>query len=168
MDIQLNHKTLGIILLALSIILIATLSFAKINTDRQSAVLCEKFSETDDMASCPVHKNSISWLFVLAFGIAFLILGAGTYLIFMPTEKPPIVIEETKKEFKHVDIAKLDEDEKKVYEIIKAKGGSAYQSDLVTETSFTKVKVTRILDKLEMMGILERRRRGMTNIIVLK
>jgi len=165
---EITHKTLGMILLALSIILITTLSFAKVNVDSQSAVLCEKFSEADDMASCPVHKNNISWLFVLAFGVAFLILGAGTYLTFLPAEKPPIVIEETKKEFKQIDLTKLDEDEKKIYEIIKAKGGSAYQSDLVTETSFSKVKVTRILDKLEMMGILERRRRGMTNIIVLK
>src|SRR3989338_3228793 len=150
---EITHKTLGMILLALSIILITTLSFAKVNVDSQSAVLCEKFSEADDMQGCPVHKSNISWLFVFAFGVAFLILGAGTYLIFMPAEKPEIIIED-KKEFKQIDLTKLDEDEKKIYEIIKAKGGSAYQSDLVTETSFSKVKVTRILDKLEMMGIL--------------
>ena len=165
---ELTHKTLGMILLALSAILIVTLSFAKINVDSQSAVLCEKFAETGDMASCPVHENSTSWLFVLAFGIAFLMLGAGTYLIFLPAEKPPIVIEETKKEFKQIDLTKLDEDAQKIYGILKGKGGSAYQSDLVRETGFTKVKVTRILDKLEQMSILDRRRRGMTNIIVLK
>ncbi|MBI4983154.1 MarR family transcriptional regulator [Candidatus Woesearchaeota archaeon] len=46
--------------------------------------------------------------------------------------------------------------------------GSAYQSDLIKETRLTKVKVTRILDKLEGRGLIERKRRGMTNIVILK
>ena len=55
-----------------------------------------------------------------------------------------------------------------MYDIIKGKNGSAYQSDLIKETGFSKVKVTRILDKMETADIIERKRRGMTNIIVLK
>ena len=62
----------------------------------------------------------------------------------------------------------MDEEEKRLYNIIKDKDGSAYQSDLVKETDFSKVKITRVLDKLEHKGIIERKRRGMTNIVVLK
>ena len=46
--------------------------------------------------------------------------------------------------------------------------GSAYQSDLIKETQLTKVKITRILDHLEGKQLIERKRRGMTNIIILK
>jgi uncharacterized membrane protein len=42
------------------------------------------------------------------------------------------------------------------------------QSDIVNNTSLTKVKVTRLLDKLEGKGLVERRRRGMGNLVVLK
>jgi len=38
----------------------------------------------------------------------------------------------------------------------------------VEETGFTKVKITRILDSLEGNGLIERKRRGMTNIIILR
>jgi len=43
-----------------------------------------------------------------------------------------------------------------------------FQSELVDENGYTKVKVTRILDKLEGRGLIERRRRGMTNVVILK
>ena len=165
---EITHKTLGYVLAGIAIFLLVILVFVKADFDTQSAALCDSYSKSGmDMNLCPVHSNSTSWMLVLAFGIGFLMLGAGIYLSFMPAEKPPLIMEE-KKEFKQIDLTKLDEDEKKIYGILKGKGGSAYQSDLVNETSFSKVKITRILDKLEMMNILERRRRGMTNIIVLK
>ena len=46
--------------------------------------------------------------------------------------------------------------------------GSIYQSELVNKTGFNKVKVTRILDSLESQNLIERKRRGMTNIVILK
>jgi len=70
--------------------------------------------------------------------------------------------------FAPVDLSSLDSEEKRAYDIIKDKGGSVFQSDIIRETGFTKVKVSRILDKLENRGVLERKRRGMANIIVLK
>jgi len=42
------------------------------------------------------------------------------------------------------------------------------ESDLVEKSGLSKVRITRILDKLEARGVLERRRRGMTNAVVLK
>ena len=53
-------------------------------------------------------------------------------------------------------------------EVLLREEGSVYQSDLIKETKLTKVKVSRVLDKLEGKGLIERKRRGMTNIIVLK
>ena len=160
-----NLKTAGYLLISSSAILLLVLTFVKTDFDKQAAFLCEKFHENQlDMQQCPAHKSNTSWLIMSAFGIAFLMLGAGFYLLFMV--KPSA--EEPKKNFKHVDASKLSNEENKVYEIIKAKEGSAYQTDLIRETGFSKVKITRILDRLEAKDILERKRRGMTNIIVLK
>ena len=48
--------------------------------------------------------------------------------------------------------------------------GVAGESSSIEALSWAlnKVKITRILDKLEGMGILERKRRGMTNVVILK
>jgi hypothetical protein len=158
MDI--NTKTIGTLLIGISIVLIIVLSFIKIDLDERNLFLCEQFQNSDlDMASCPAHNDGISWTITLAFGLSFLILGMGTYMRFFHKES---------KGFKQVDLSKLDEEEKQVYDLVKSKDGSAYQSDIVKETGLSKVKTTRILDKLETNGILERKRRGMTNIVVLK
>jgi uncharacterized membrane protein len=43
-----------------------------------------------------------------------------------------------------------------------------FQSELVEKTGYSKSKVSLILDRLEAKRILERKRRGMTNAVVLK
>lgn len=160
-----NSKTIGYLLIGFSAILLLVLAFVKIDVDKQAAFLCEKFHENKlDMQQCPAHKSNTSWIIVSAFVVTFLILGTGIYLLFAPKT----VSEKLKKDFKQIDLSKLSEEEKRIYEIIKNKDGSVYQMDLIKETGFSKVKTTRILDKLEAKDILERKRRGMTNIIVLK
>jgi hypothetical protein len=71
----------------------------------------------------------------------------------------------------------LTEDEKTLFEKILDSKGTIFQSELVdnesphndsTKSKFTKVKVTRILDRLEGRGLIERKRRGMTNVVILK
>ncbi|MDO8537606.1 MAG: hypothetical protein Q7S21_01855 [archaeon] len=164
-----NLKTLGYLLVGFSIILLFILAMIKINYDTTSAQLCDLQDHENtgtSMLECPAHTGNESWIILLGFGIAFLILGIGIYMLFIA--KPEELEFATKKDFAQVDLTQLDEEEKKIYETIKNKGGSAYQSDLITLTDFSKVKITRILDKLESKGILERKRRGMTNIIVLK
>lgn len=162
--ITFNQKNIGSVLVGVSIILLFILSFVKFNVDKQGAFLCDAVHANPDLAmeDCPVHKSNTSWLIIGAFGLAFIILSCGIYMIFTPKK------EIEKKEFKEIDISKLDEEEKKVYELLKQKQGSSYQSDLIKETGFTKVRMTRILDRMMAKDILERKRRGMTNIVVLK
>ena len=45
---------------------------------------------------------------------------------------------------------------------------TVFQADLIEQTEFGKAKMTRILDRLEGKGYIERKRRGMTNVVVLK
>lgn len=65
-------------------------------------------------------------------------------------------------------LEKLRDIEKQIYGHIKEAGGFVFQGELVEKSGVSKVKVTRILDKLEGLGLVERRRRGMSNVVVLK
>ena len=59
-------------------------------------------------------------------------------------------------------------DERSIVQIVAAEGGTIFQSQLVEKTGYSKSKVSLVLDRLEARGILERRRHGMSNVVVLK
>jgi uncharacterized membrane protein len=160
---KLDHKTMGTILAGLGLLLIIILVLIKINFDSQAVFFCEAVDADPDrdMSDCPAHQSNIPWLVMAGFGISFVILGAGIYFILLNNKE--------KKEFSAMDVSKLNKDELKIYNILNERKGSAYQSDLINGTGFSKVKMTRLLDKLEFDDkILERKRRGMTNIVILK
>ena len=154
-----------LLLLSLAFILLVTLVIVKINTDKEGAFLCELVEEspTLTMDECPAHESNTSWLLLISFGISFLILGAGMYLIFFPVNK-----ELQDKLLAEIDTSTLTEEENKIYNLIKLNKGSIYQSDIMKQTQLSKVKVSRVLDRMEGKSILERKRRGMTNIVILK
>lgn len=62
----------------------------------------------------------------------------------------------------------LKEDERKVFQSVLDSEGIIAQSELSDLTGVSKSNVSRALDLLESRGYVERRRRGMGNIIVLK
>jgi len=59
-------------------------------------------------------------------------------------------------------------DEKRIVSLIINEGGTIFQSQLVDRSGYSKSKVSLILDRLEAKKILERKRHGMSNAIVLK
>ena len=62
----------------------------------------------------------------------------------------------------------LTENERKVYELIKRSGGIILQSDIVRMSNLSKSTISTILNRLEAMGLIEKRRRGFLNIIILR
>jgi len=96
---------------------------------------------------------------------------SGIYLLFFDsapqtTSVGTMVLEERKKRWE--SIAKtLKEDEQKIYTAIIEEGIIA-QSEIVEKTGLPKSNVSRALYVLESKGLIERRRRGMGNIILLK
>jgi len=114
--------------------------------------------------TCPMYKT-IGVQKTISYSLIGLLILGSLYVIFFMKDKPGSgeAIKPSKK-----TLAKLDEDEKKVMDILSKSDGSKYQSDIMKDLDFSKVKVTRVLDKLETKGIVERKRRGMTNIVVLR
>ena len=159
--ISVSQKQLGIVLIIISVLLISLLTSVKVNFDEQGVFLCEAVAANPSlkMSDCPVHKSNTSLLLMGAFGIAVLILGSGASLVFLGGSSSPKP---------STDVRKLEPQEQQIYLFLKEHQGSGYQSDLIKATGFSKVQMTRLLDRMEGKQIIGRQRRGMTNIIVLK
>lgn len=160
-----NHKSVGSFLISFALILLFVLVVVKINTDKEESFLCKvvEASPTLTMDECPAHNSYTSWLILAAFAISFVVLGIGFYMLFLPLKKElgsPAMVE--------IDTSTMTEEEVQIYNLVKLNQGSMYQSDIIKQTARSKVKVSRILDRLEGKGIIERKRRGMTNIVILK
>ncbi len=162
-----KNKFVGFLLIGLSLLLgFIIFSFNKsINNIAKSSC-----SDIIKGLSCPLVE-SINFQTKMSLGIMVFLIIFGLYLIYFDKEAKIInslkYKKITKEEFKEV-INNLNEEEKNVFEKIIESQGSIFQSELVDKTELTKVKITRILDKLEGKGLIERKRRGMTNIILLK
>ncbi|HWQ63391.1 MAG TPA: MarR family transcriptional regulator [Methanospirillum sp.] len=79
----------------------------------------------------------------------------------------PSPLEERRRKWEAV-LPTLKEDQQLIYQSILDADGLIPQSDIVEKTGLSKSNVSRTLDILESMGLIERRRRGMGNIILLK
>ena len=108
----------------------------------------------------------------ISLGVMVFVALIGFYFIFFSDEKKHVVHhhkpKKINKENYQKDMAELGMDEKLILEKLLDAQGTIFQSDLVEQTKLTKVKVTRLLDRLEGQGLIERKRRGMTNVVVLK
>jgi hypothetical protein len=122
--------------------------------------------------------GSIDFLTNVSIVVVALVAVIGLYLVFFGREQLIITKiktikkevkakEQTEKDFKEI-LDTIPEDEKNLLEIVINSKGTIFQSELVEKTGLPKTKVTRILDRLEGRGLIERRRRGMTNVVILK
>ena len=128
-------------------------------------------------SSCPMW-GTIEFQTNLSAGIMLFIIVVGLYLIFWSKEekivtkiktfRPQVEPKKITKENYQKVMSGLNKEEKIILEKIIESQGTIFQSDLVDKTKFAKVKITRILDKLEGRDLIERKRRGMTNVVILK
>jgi len=78
----------------------------------------------------------------------------------LPPEIPPNVASSVAPE---VALRLLSGDERRLYWRVVEAGGAILQKDLVGTMPFSGSKITRLLDRLEIKGLIERERHGMTN-----
>lgn len=105
-----------------------------------------------------------TWISLAIVGI---ILVIGLVIMFTkPKER--IIIKKERIRKKRIDLSKLDKDEKSVIKLLQEENGAVFQRSLMEKLEIGKVKTTRLMDKLEAKQLIERKRRGMNNIIVLR
>jgi uncharacterized membrane protein len=110
---------------------------------------------------------------VAIISISAIILAASSfYLLFVKSnETHTITLATEQKDTSEQEIAfalrLLDGDKRKLFNEIVEAGGEILQSELYTQTGFSKAKITRILDYLELKGLIVRKSYGMTNKIII-
>lgn len=101
---------------------------------------------------------------------AFLLGISGFYLLFSDFIETRRVLHFEKADSLELDakfaLRLLDGDKRKVFSEIVKSGGEISQSELPVRTGFPKAKITRILDYLEMKGLIIRKSYGMTNKVI--
>jgi len=159
--LTINNKLLGYVILANSILI----GFIIFLFNDAIAKIAE--NSCVHGLSCPMY-NAFNFQTKISIFIALILATIGIFLIFFENKQNKKTeaynISEEKKEI----IKNLDEDEKTIINKIMEENGATFQSKLINKTGFSKVKITRILDKLEARGLIERKRRGMSNLVVIK
>jgi uncharacterized membrane protein len=118
--------------------------------------------------SCSMY-GTIKTQTYLSLAIAGIIFSIGLFLIFAKeTEKIVIKTKTIKEKRKPISLDGLDKKEQGVIKILQKGNGAVFQAELMEKTEMGKVGMTRLLDKLESKQLIERKRRGMNNIIILK
>ena len=110
---------------------------------------------------------------VAVISVSTIILAfSGFYLLFANSmdRKSALLINENSNS-SEIDIAfalrLLDGDKRKIFNEIAEAKGEILQSDLHAVTGFSKAKITRILDYLELKGLIVRKSYGMTNKVII-
>lgn len=158
-----NNRQIGIIILAASLAMLYPLYSYTTNIMKLSLELHKNCTLPEDF--CP-YTRSVPAESAVGFIIDGGLIAFGFYLVAFSKEAGKVSAAQ-----KHAarDVVKsLPNDEQKVYKSVVDSDGFLFQNELVEKTGLGKVKVTRILDKLEGKNLVERRRRGMSNVVVLK
>ncbi len=107
--------------------------------------------------------------------VSFFMLFAGlsaSYLVFSTREisEQPVgqtLLDERRAGWEALSKT-LKEDEARIYQAILDAGGVMNQGDIGGKVGLSKTTVSRALELLESRGLIEKRRRGMGNVILLK
>ncbi len=122
------------------------------------------------VAQIPGFYTQMDLAIVLIFSV--IIGGSGTFILLYKSTGQErsswkLSLEERRREWE--DISRmLKDDERKVYQAILDAGGIINQSELPEKTGLSKTSISRALDLLESKGLVERKRRGMGNVVILK
>lgn len=157
-----KNRTTGILIIGIAILIgFIVFSFNKALTNIVN-------SACSHGPSCPMW-DAIDFQTSVSTGIMFFVGAIGVYLILFGKEGEIVQDKSSLANRNYQEIMEtLNSDERTVLERVIEAEGVIFQSDLVDKTQFTKAKVTRILDRLEGKNLIERRRHGMSNVVVLK
>ena len=157
-----KNKDVGYLILGISILIFAIIIIFNMGMKDIVNATCDHGSSCGMYDTIAIQTN-------LSVVIALLILLIGLFLIFAKQpEKVVIKKVKEKEKKKKLNLSGLEEKEKELIEILKRENGAFFQKSLMEELDIGKVKMTRMLDKLEAKQFIERKRRGNNNIVVLK
>ncbi len=159
-----ENKNVGYLLLGISVFVIFLIFL--FNSTLNEAVRNSCFLQHGDVQSCEMF-DTVNKQTYFALSISGILVIVSLFLIFAkPKEK--IVIKKFKEKKQKIDLSGLDKKEKEVMKILEKENGTIFQAELMEKFGIGKVGITRLLDKLEAKQLIERKRRGMNNVVVLR
>jgi len=160
-----ENKHVGWLIIGISVLIIGVIFL--FNNALKDIVESSCSLAHGDSDICPMYQ-SINQQTYLALGIVGILIIIGFIIMFSkPKERIVIRTIKEKKEIKEVNLSEFNKEEKQVYNIIK-ENKAIFQAELIEKSGIGKVKISRILDRLEGNGLIERKRRGMNNVVILK
>jgi uncharacterized membrane protein len=157
-----ENKYVGYLLIAISLVLFINIAIFSSFIDEINDNSC-----TD--SNCIYHQ-SFNKMKYLSFTTASIILITALILIFSKPEERLIIKTKTiekKPAKKLLETSGLKPEEKQTLKLIQD-NKTIFQAELIEKSGFSKAKMTRIIDRLEGRGFVERKRRGLTNVVVLR
>ena len=162
---KMENKNVGYLLLGMSVIIILIILLFN---NAMKEIVKNSCGEIHALV-CPMNQTIENQTY-LSLAIAGVIMIISLFLVFTkPKEK--IIFEKIKvkekPQKKKIDLSTLRKEDTQIFRIIE-NSKTIFQADLIEKSGFGKAKISRILDRLENKNLIERKRRGMTNIVVLK
>ncbi|MDO8459762.1 MAG: MarR family transcriptional regulator [Nanoarchaeota archaeon] len=116
---------------------------------------------------CPAYGTITQQTYLSLAIVGILIIVALVLILSKPQERVVVRKIKERKTERKINLSGFKSEERKVFGLIK-ENGTIFQGDLIEKTGFGKAKISRIIDRLEGKGFVERKRRGLTNVVVLK
>ena len=107
---------------------------------------------------------------VILISISCFVMGSSLVYLWLIDKNQPVLTGASELKMRWDELLEklTNPDEQKIVSLIIEEGGTIFQSQLVDRSGYSKSKVSLILDRLEAKKIVERKRHGMSNAIVLK
>jgi len=156
-----ENKQVGFLIIGIAVLLVGIIFLFKGALVDITTSSCSMEQEI-----CPMYKT-IDQQTYLALSIVGVLIIIGFVLMFTK-QKEKIIIKTRKEKKKKLNLEGLNKIERETISIIQKENGAIFQRTLMEKLNIGKVGITRLLDKLEAKQLIERKRRGMNNIVVLK
>ncbi len=161
-----ENKHVGYLVLGIAVVLVGII-FLYQNAMQEIVYLS---CGLEHSVTCPMNQTIMQQTYLALGIVGILVVIAGLLIFSKPKER--IIVKEkkvkVKEKRKRPSVKDLSAKEKKALDLIEKEEGAMFQSELKEKLDIGKVGMTRLLDKLEAKQFLERKRRGMNNIVVLK
>jgi uncharacterized membrane protein len=118
------------------------------------------------LSSTPAPDQSGSWDWQL-----YALAGAGIAVAAVSISGVYVIRRRKKQNSKPTSMARaepvVESEEEKILKLLRASGGSAYQSALTEQLRFSKAKTSQLLTALEKKGVVTRYKKGRDKIVTL-
>jgi len=159
-----ENKHVGYLILGISVVVIIVILLFNSALKDIVTLSCG----VDHEEFCPMAQTVNEQTYI-ALGVVGLLILVGLLLIFSkPNERIIVKTKTVQAKKKPLDLSGLDKDEKAVVKLLEEENGTIFQAEMKEKLDIGKVKLTRLLDKLEAKEIIERKRRGMNNVVVIR